>query len=77
MAALGLITLGNVVVRYLTNYSFAVTEENSVALMVVVAMLGRQHPPRRRNRQMRITWFVDRLPPRLRRSPTRSRNWRR
>ena len=40
MALLGLITLANVVVRYLTNYSFAFTEEYSIALMVVVALLG-------------------------------------
>jgi TRAP-type C4-dicarboxylate transport system permease small subunit len=40
MAALCLITLGNVVARYLTNYSFAFTEEYSIALMVVVTMLG-------------------------------------
>ena len=40
MAALCLITLGNVVARYLTNYSFAFTEEYSIALMVVVTVLG-------------------------------------
>lgn len=34
------ITLANVVVRYFTNQSFAWTEEVSVALMVVVTMLG-------------------------------------
>ena len=31
MAAIGLITLANVVTRYLTNISFAFTEEYSVA----------------------------------------------
>jgi TRAP-type C4-dicarboxylate transport system permease small subunit len=40
MAAMALITFGNVVVRYLTNVSFAFTEEYSVVLMVVVTMLG-------------------------------------
>lgn len=40
MAAMALITFGNVVVRYLTNVSFAFTEEYSVVLMVVVTMVG-------------------------------------
>ncbi|MBO0764998.1 MAG: TRAP transporter small permease [Hyphomicrobiaceae bacterium] len=61
MALLGLITLANVVVRYLTNYSFAFTEEYSIALMVVVALLGTSIAASR-NHHMRITWFVDGLP---------------
>jgi TRAP-type transport system small permease protein len=61
MALLGLITLANVVVRYLTNYSFAFTEEYSIALMVVVALLGTSIAAAR-NHHMRITWFVDGLP---------------
>ena len=40
MAAIALITAANVVVRYLTNISFAFTEEYSVVLMVIVTMLG-------------------------------------
>ncbi|MFN3855546.1 MAG: TRAP transporter small permease [Phreatobacter sp.] len=40
MAGMALITFGNVIVRYLTNVSFAFTEEYSVVLMVVVALLG-------------------------------------
>ena len=62
MAALCLITLGNVVARYVTNYSFAFTEEYSIALMVVVAMLGAGIATAA-DRQIRITWFVDLLPP--------------
>ena len=61
MAALGLITLANVIVRYLTNYSFAFTEEYSIALMVVVALLGGSIAAAR-NHHMRITWFVDNMP---------------
>ncbi len=61
MALLGLITLANVVVRYLTNYSFAFTEEYSIALMVVVALLGTSIAAAR-NRHMRISWFVERMP---------------
>ena len=37
---LGLITFANVVVRYLTDFSFAFTEEFSVFLMVVVTLVG-------------------------------------
>lgn len=62
MAALCLITLGNVVTRYLTNYSFAFTEEFSIALMVVVTMLGASIATAA-DRQIRITWFASLLPP--------------
>lgn len=62
MAALCLITLGNVIARYLTNYSFAFTEEYSIALMVVVTMLGAGIATAA-DRQIRITWFADMLPP--------------
>ena len=67
MAALCLITLGNVVARYLTNYSFAFTEEYSIALMVVVTVLGASYATAA-DRQIRITWFADLLPPRWRRA---------
>ena len=40
MAAIALITAANVAVRYLTNISFAFTEEYSVVLMVIVTVLG-------------------------------------
>src|ERR1043165_1955424 len=40
MALIALITAANVVVRYLTNISFAFTEEYSVVLMVIVTLLG-------------------------------------
>lgn len=40
MAAMVAITSANVVTRYLTNVSFAFTEEYSVALMVIVTLLG-------------------------------------
>src|SRR5215204_6353441 len=66
MAALCLITLGNVIARYLTNYSFAFTEEYSIALMVVVTLLGAGIATAA-DRQIRITFFVDLLPAELRR----------
>ena len=62
MAALCLITLGNVVARYTTNYSFAFTEEYSIALMVVVTLLGASVATAL-DRQIRITWFAGLLPP--------------
>ena len=40
MGAMALITAANVLTRYLTNVSLAFTEEYSVMLMVVVALLG-------------------------------------
>ena len=40
MAAMALITFSNVLTRYLTDVSLAFTEEYSVVLMVVVALLG-------------------------------------
>ncbi len=61
-----LITLANVVVRYFTNYSFAATEEISVALMVVLALLGSATAVARR-RHIAITILVDRLPRPLKR----------
>ncbi len=62
MGALCLITIGNVIARYLTNYSFAFTEEYSIALMVVVTMLGASIATAA-DRQIRITWFARMLPP--------------
>jgi TRAP-type C4-dicarboxylate transport system permease small subunit len=62
MAALCLITLGNVVARYLTDASFAFTEEYSIALMVVVTMLGAAIATAA-DRNIRITWFASLLPP--------------
>src|SRR3712207_6508112 len=61
-----LITLANVVVRYFTNYSFAATEEISVVLMVVLALLGSATAVARR-RHIAITILVDRLPRPLKR----------
>jgi len=60
MAALCLITFANVVARYLTNVSFAFTEEYSIALMVVLALLG-SGAAAAADRHIRVTWFVDRL----------------
>lgn len=61
MAALFLITFANVVVRYFTNVSFAFTEEYSVALMVVMALAG-SSAAFALDRQLKVGFFVDRLP---------------
>ncbi|BBK40381.1 C4-dicarboxylate ABC transporter permease [Allostella vacuolata] len=66
MAALCLITFGNVVVRYLTNISFAFTEEYSIALMVIVTLLGAS-AAFAVDRHIRVTFLIDRLPPPARR----------
>ena len=62
MAAMALITFGNVVTRYLSNISLAFTEEYSVALMVVVALLGTSLATAA-GRHVRIGTLVDGLAP--------------
>ena len=66
MAAIACITFANVIVRYLTNISFAFTEEYSVALMVVVALLGTSLAMAG-GRHIRIGYLVDGLAPPARR----------
>ena len=43
MALLCGLTMANVVVRYFTDYSFAFTEEVSVALLVIMTLVGASH----------------------------------
>jgi TRAP-type C4-dicarboxylate transport system permease small subunit len=63
MALLCLITMANVVVRYLTNISFAFTEEISIVLMVVMTLVGAAHAFVD-NKHIAISYFVDLLGPR-------------
>ncbi|WP_353234698.1 TRAP transporter small permease [Diaphorobacter ruginosibacter] len=58
MAALALITFVNVIVRYLTNSSFAWTEEFSVFLMIVLALVAGSAAVGR-DRHIRIEFFCD------------------
>jgi TRAP-type C4-dicarboxylate transport system permease small subunit len=58
MALLALITFANVLVRYFTNQSFAWTEEFSVFLMIVLALVAGSASVAR-NRQIRIEYFAD------------------
>ncbi len=58
MALLALITFANVLVRYFTNESFAWTEEFSVFLMIVLALVAGSASVAR-NRQIRIEFFAD------------------
>ncbi len=67
MALLVVITFGNVVTRYLTNISFAFTEEYSVGLMVIATLLGTSVAIAA-GRHIRIGFFADRSRPRTRRS---------
>lgn len=60
MALICLITLGNVVVRYLTNISFAFTEEISVFLLVFLTFIGSAKAFLDGN-QIAVTYFVDKL----------------
>lgn len=66
MAAMALITGANVVTRYVSNVSLAFTEEYSVVLMVVVALLGTAIATAS-GRHIRIGYFTDLLPPARRR----------
>ena len=59
MASLALITFANVLVRYFTDQSFAWTEEFSVFLMIVLALVAGSASVAR-NRQIRIEYFIDR-----------------
>jgi TRAP-type transport system small permease protein len=64
---LGLITFANVIVRYLTNFSFAFTEEFSIFLMVLVALLGGSSVMAKGG-HLKIMFVVDRLAPNRRRA---------
>jgi TRAP-type C4-dicarboxylate transport system permease small subunit len=57
MAALCLITMGNVVARYLTDQSFAWTEEFSVFLLVLMTMAGASAAALR-DTHIRIEFFL-------------------
>ena len=61
MALICGITFANVVVRYLTNASFAFTEEISVFLLVVLTLVGAA-AAFARDRNIRVDFFVQRLP---------------
>ena len=60
MAAICLITLANVLVRYFTDISFAFTEEVSVFLLVFLTFVGSAKAFLDGN-QMAVTYFIDRL----------------
>jgi TRAP-type C4-dicarboxylate transport system permease small subunit len=64
---LALITFANVVVRYLTNFSFAFTEEISIFLMVVMTLVG-SSSLMAKSGHLNITYFVDKLTPGARRA---------
>jgi TRAP-type C4-dicarboxylate transport system permease small subunit len=63
---LALITFANVLVRYLTNFSFAFTEEFSIFLMVVMTLVG-SSSLMAKSGHLSITYLVDKLSPNSRR----------
>ncbi len=65
MALICLISMGNVLARYLTNYSFAFTEEWSVFLLVFMTFVGAS-AAFATGSHIRITWVLQRLPRPLR-----------
>ncbi|MCG6121112.1 MAG: TRAP transporter small permease [Microvirga sp.] len=62
MAAICLISFGNVLARYFTNVSFAFTEEFSVFLLAFMTFVGAS-AAFATNEHIRITFLVDRLNP--------------
>lgn len=66
IALLALITFANVVVRYLTSFSFAFTEEFSIFLMLIMTLVGSSSLMAKRG-HLNISYFVDKFPPTLRR----------
>jgi TRAP-type C4-dicarboxylate transport system permease small subunit len=60
MAAMALITATNVLARYLTNISLAITEEYSVVLMVIIALIGAALAIAT-GRHIRVGYFTDLL----------------
>ena len=66
MLLIVLITLLNVVIRYLTAHSFAATEELSIALLLVLSFLG-SAVAFSAGRHIQVSFFVDWLPRRGRR----------
>ena len=58
MGALALITFGNVIAPYFTSQSFAWTEELSILLMTVLALVGSSAAVAR-DRHIRIAYFSD------------------
>ena len=67
MGLIVLISLGNVLARYLTSQSFAATEEFSIALLIVLAFLG-SSTAFAFDRHIRVNFLVERLPRRWRRA---------
>ena len=61
MGILCLLTMANVLVRYFTDISFAFTEEISVALLVIMTLVGASHAFAS-NHHIAITFFVERMP---------------
>jgi len=61
MAVLCLLSMANVVVRYLTDFSFAFTEEISVGLLVFMTLVGASHAFAR-NHHIAIGFLVERQP---------------
>lgn len=66
MALLALITFANVLARYLTNESFAWTEEISISLMVVLTLVAASAAVVR-DRHIRIEYFFESGSPQRRR----------
>lgn len=61
LAVICVISFANVLVRYFTDFSFAFTEEISVFMLVILAFFG-SAVAFARDEQIRISFFVERMP---------------
>lgn len=66
LGLVAVITFANVLTRYFSDFSFAFTEEFSICLMVIMTLFGASVAVVR-DRHMRITFLVNKLPPPWRR----------
>ncbi|MHC1727938.1 MAG: TRAP transporter small permease [Syntrophobacteraceae bacterium] len=66
LGLLALITFANVVVRYLTNFSFAFTEEFSIFLMLIMTLVG-SSSLMAKGCHLNINFLVEKLPEKYRR----------
>jgi TRAP-type C4-dicarboxylate transport system permease small subunit len=66
LGLVAVITFANVLTRYFSDFSFAFTEEFSICLMVMMTLFGASVAVVR-DRHMRITFLLNKLPPPWRR----------
>ena len=67
MAAMAVVTFANVLTRYFSDFSFAFTEEYTVAMMTIMSLLG-VSTALRANKHIHMPYFFDQFSPLVRKS---------